>query len=329
MRDPQLFRSELGKHNALVSGSVALQFFERVVWRESDLDVFIEEGENAGTFHKYLTEKEYYKLNTTAFFPGYMMSDIEQVKTYTRKSKLDSTELKVQIILTRCIPVQAILKGFYSTVVVNIIAWNKAYAIFPLLTFVHHKGYMLKPQSDHYTKPLEKYSGRGWRFQEAMSPEDRIPNQPIQQERRVGDEFTWMISFDTSNVKWSKTPDLVLEYANFMINNINQTARQKHYTIESEEFVSEVLRYRYLRGGSTSTWMFFLGEKVDELTRLELLKMAPEARPAGFQGEIAKGTALYRCMTGCEKPDGWTYSDDQIPKWYESWRQSEMESKKD
>ncbi|MCJ1267056.1 hypothetical protein MMC22_006941 [Lobaria immixta] len=293
--------------NALVSGSVAVQFFERVLWKESDLDIFIEEGKDAKAFGKYLTEREGYNFSGTSS-GVYNAIDIEEVHTYTKRSEGDSAERKAQIILTRKIPLQAILRGFYSTVVVNFFAWNKAYSMFPLHTFVHHKGYMLKPLNNHFSTLLEKYSRRGWKFQNAMWPEEISPNQPIEGTRRIGDEFSWMIPFDVSNVKWSKTPDSVLEYASFDVHleDRDEGTEKKHYTVTAFHFFSDVLRHEYLYGVS-GHWLDFLGERVDELTRLELYKMAPEARPvrpAALQGPDAP---MYGCMEGHKKPDGWTY----------------------
>lgn len=67
----------MGKSNAIVSGSVALQFFERVVWKDSDLDIYICEGRQADAFEKYLTEEEGYKMisaNPTEEYPvAFMM----------------------------------------------------------------------------------------------------------------------------------------------------------------------------------------------------------------------------------------------------------------
>ena len=57
--DPKKFRSQLGAYDALVSGSLALQFFERVVWPDSDLDVFIN-VKNVEAFSRYLVTEEGY-----------------------------------------------------------------------------------------------------------------------------------------------------------------------------------------------------------------------------------------------------------------------------
>ena len=57
--DPCLFRSKLGEYDALVSGSFALQFFDRVFWPESDLDIFLPDAQEEG-FGTYLSNSEGY-----------------------------------------------------------------------------------------------------------------------------------------------------------------------------------------------------------------------------------------------------------------------------
>ena len=44
-KDPRRLREQLGQHNALISGSFALQFFERVTWEKSDLNIFVGHGD--------------------------------------------------------------------------------------------------------------------------------------------------------------------------------------------------------------------------------------------------------------------------------------------
>ena len=61
--NPHQFRSKLGEYNAIVSGSFALQFFDRVVWPESDLDIFILDSRREG-FMAYLCESEGYVCDT-------------------------------------------------------------------------------------------------------------------------------------------------------------------------------------------------------------------------------------------------------------------------
>ena len=63
VKNPHEFRSQLGRHDALISGSFALQYFERAVWKESGLDVFIKE-ESGADFMNYLSVAEGYRLSS-------------------------------------------------------------------------------------------------------------------------------------------------------------------------------------------------------------------------------------------------------------------------
>jgi hypothetical protein len=56
VNNPKKLREQLGKSDALISGSVALQFFECCQWDESDMDVFIKEGAGAASFAAYIKE---------------------------------------------------------------------------------------------------------------------------------------------------------------------------------------------------------------------------------------------------------------------------------
>lgn len=60
--DAARFRSQMAKHITLVFGSIPLQFFARVVWEESDMDIIIKGKEYADAFGTYLSQVEGYQL---------------------------------------------------------------------------------------------------------------------------------------------------------------------------------------------------------------------------------------------------------------------------
>ena len=62
--DPDMFRSQLGKYDALISGGFALNFFESGHWKVPNLDVFIEAGIRAEEFTNYIREYEGYEAST-------------------------------------------------------------------------------------------------------------------------------------------------------------------------------------------------------------------------------------------------------------------------
>ena len=61
INDPYEFRSQLGKYNALVSGDVALQFFDRTVWEGNCLEVFVD-ATGGSAFSRYLCNNEDYQI---------------------------------------------------------------------------------------------------------------------------------------------------------------------------------------------------------------------------------------------------------------------------
>ena len=54
----------MGELNAIISGSFAVQFFERVTWPSSDLDLYVKEGEEATALRAYLLQSEGYTLQS-------------------------------------------------------------------------------------------------------------------------------------------------------------------------------------------------------------------------------------------------------------------------
>ena len=120
---------------------------------------------------------------------------------------------KIRLFATVNQPIQPILKSCSFTAAVNLMSWNKAYSIYPLSTFVQHKGYKLvggryKVVGDKlFCFSLEIYSFRKGNFQALIQTQEHHNGHPIRQHRMIGDEFTWAIPFDTKNVQWSEIPD--------------------------------------------------------------------------------------------------------------------------
>ena len=63
--DPKALRAQLGVRDALIGGSFALQFFERVAWDDDGIEIFVEEGLEGDALVHYILDKEKY-----SFFDG-------------------------------------------------------------------------------------------------------------------------------------------------------------------------------------------------------------------------------------------------------------------
>ena len=79
VRDPLSFRSQMAEYDAMISGSFALQYFKRVQWRESDLDIYIEHGHLAEVFCQYLVKAEGYRTVKVYALGNYPRADPQEV----------------------------------------------------------------------------------------------------------------------------------------------------------------------------------------------------------------------------------------------------------
>ncbi|KAI0486682.1 hypothetical protein F4859DRAFT_526926 [Xylaria cf. heliscus] len=180
--NPRAFRTELGRADALISGSFALQFFANKYWPESDLDINLRDGKGVDRLGEYLIEAEGYELASDQDIESYKYSERESagfgyrlgdIITYikhtgTNDSPLSATtKTKVQLIVTENLPVKAILNGYYTSCIMNFISWNKAYCIFPRATLLFGETVTLKGPQDHNVELHKKYSRRGWRLRTA------------------------------------------------------------------------------------------------------------------------------------------------------------------
>ena len=112
---------------------------------------------------------------------------------------------------TRWAPIQAILSGFHNTVVINVIFWSKAYALFPYSTFICRDGLLLKKRNEYFQNQLEKYQQRGWATEESAPVDDKERRREFARIRRVGDRLSFIVPFDTSGIAPPRVPDAVLE----------------------------------------------------------------------------------------------------------------------
>lgn len=367
-RDPSQVRSLMGECDALISGRFAVEFFERTKFPAQRLLEIYVEASKAERLVSHLVEVENYLKRKQPMERCIIPNGVCEFSHYERESwpaggrPTSTTKHQIKITITRVSPVVAIINlGRHSTICVNIISWNKAYAIFPKSSFIAHKGFLAHVLDG---KMKDDYSRYGWRTQDVQWIEDAARDKSFCPERRVGDKNSWVIGFDTTNVSWSATPDFVLEYAVFSIeiNKLNPTGLCSYYgyKISTGNRTTAFLRYRYaipgLPGGgrsrtTTTTWTWagagngdgdgdgdgnphrhnhhhvswkaFLNQRLNRLAPIAIAKLPPDARPTRFS-QILNGEIPHCDINPATftKSDDWVYWDDQIPSWYKVWEES-------
>lgn len=214
-----------------------------------------------------------------------------------------------------------IINGFHSSIAINFLTWNKAYAIFPQSTFNYRHGVAVRNKDNFYESHAEKYKRREYRISELQKSDRRRSKPEFARIRRAGDDLTWRIVFDTTGLDRPKTPDSILEYSTFgFVANTTAIRSGVPYRLRAYPFEAYVLQYQYTRPDCPD---FFesIQAKVDQLTMEELQRLPEILRPRSYLQMIANPVflGLYRAELFVNGTSLLKCYDVQIPQWYTEW----------
>jgi hypothetical protein len=205
--DPIGFRRLMQRTDAVIGGSVALQFFLRERFRDSDLDVYVPNGVlHLDMVQSYLVDFERYKLEECES-PEEMEDEFDYSIVDLRK-KVCGQWLKIQLIRTRDIrygsPIQRILE-YYGSHVMNFLTWHTAYCLFPRSTLLERSICLMRRSNFSEICSLQKYAGRGFRLLEKYGSSELVEC------RRVGDRFTFGLPFSMDDEAAEKENRLLID----------------------------------------------------------------------------------------------------------------------
>ncbi|KAI4736606.1 hypothetical protein E4T50_12913 [Aureobasidium sp. EXF-12298] len=335
VNDVKEFRSKLGEAEALISGTFALLFFAQLYWLDSGLDIYVRQGSKADNLIRYIGEDKNYKFDYS-----YGWSDDDQHRTLTKvlifRRVVPPGSPQIRFHLTRTLPLHSILtECAFSTAHVNIITWNKAYCMFPNVTFVDRRMYFLHNPDEAMGQILNKYSAHGWRTSDWVDYDQaKGCNKPGIQEnfRRIGDSSTWTIPLNLYKIRTPPCPDSVLESCTFQIFPDSGPQESRHavtglktFGIGAQTFSCCMLKQLYTFHAPDISWIVFLREKLSRMIMLELLKtgdiaLIAIARRPEFTSNDHKCCPLLRLWPRFKRPNDWECVDHMIPAWLEEWR---------
>ena len=353
--DPQGFRSQMARSDALISGTFAVEFFERVFRDREPLDVLVQKGLGCELFSNYLSDIAGYseidpeednkemsesesevRFHAAVFVRVFVLTHVLlQRRMFTRDTDVKSA---IRLHITYESPVCTVVREAYFTAEVNIISWNKAYSIFALPTFILKTFYLLQvwdERTERTANAAQVLSRKGLRVQSVLWPEDKRRNHPIRARRRVGDRYTWTIPFDTRKVQTSKTPNYVLEHACFECVGLDGEyddeepyddlgGEIRHYFLSIEMLESRVLKHSYTFGDYDMDEFF--KARLHASTILELRKLNAAERPPDYEQILLHPSdIIHYTLGGFNPPASWTYRDDEVPKWYKAWEMHKPE----
>ncbi|KAF6765292.1 hypothetical protein DFP72DRAFT_870617 [Ephemerocybe angulata] len=203
--DPQIFRSLMAFTGAVISGSQALRFFDRLPPDTCrDLDIFVRPAGAMSLTSRPSDIDETYPIitdilslsSTKRFCRGGGAQGIIAVFDFEKpQPEAGCPNLKVQIIVVAQHPVHHIVYNFHSTIVINYVTYREAVSVFPKTTFLKRVGYVTSRRSlGNAPKPswIVKYEKRGYTF----DLHSRHPSVELA-DRSTGDNRCWRIAFDS------------------------------------------------------------------------------------------------------------------------------------
>ncbi|KAJ7187140.1 hypothetical protein C8R46DRAFT_1058996 [Mycena filopes] len=249
------FRLMQLQSGTLVSGSVALRFFNRLKWPGSDLDLYTHRP-TAQLVVRFLLSNGYTYTPRVSESPAGILkfqhqdvltqlaaSVAERPPSYQGRGIADvqdfqKGDMKIQIIIATSTPMEVII-NFHSTCVMNIISHEKAYALYPWSTFIAHQALIIETPGAGQEAARQKYANRGW----SMIKLPRVHGVELSRMARcVGDRFTWTIALPPLLVP---VPDLTV------LNSWELEICLDPHVLRCQLIQSPRLKYKYVVAASS------------------------------------------------------------------------------
>ncbi|KAL1750361.1 hypothetical protein FB107DRAFT_224034, partial [Schizophyllum commune] len=205
--DVLTLRKVMRSTGTLISGSVALHYFNRTPVGHSGLDLYIEGGTAMELVSFVLTLGYVYMprmyqnhdLRTAVKHATYRYAvrdlAIHDLPAILDKISFDRDGTKIHVMIADLSALDAIM-DFHSTPVMNFISYRSAYSLYPFHTFVQMFGILLIETIAH--NHVDKYRNLGWRIQRSVTQAEyaKIGQELKAPLRYVGDKHTWTIDLD-------------------------------------------------------------------------------------------------------------------------------------
>ncbi|CAA7266123.1 unnamed protein product [Cyclocybe aegerita] len=183
------FRHLQAATGMIISGSTALQFFDRSFYPDSDLDIYVDHPKRktialwlAGIGYEYDPKQGLdtldAALNHQPWWDEEKFSDSHFLEA-TPKGYFGAVHVfnfkksgqKIQLITANLAPMDMIL-NFHSTCVMNVITHEKAYSLYPRGTFNERRTLLYLPEEPRQASAHAKYAARGWELVPTITDEE-------------------------------------------------------------------------------------------------------------------------------------------------------------
>ncbi|KAG2342463.1 hypothetical protein BDR05DRAFT_346245 [Suillus weaverae] len=305
LSEPLNFRSLQARTGTLIAGSNALQFLDRTFYPKSDMDLYVHPG-HVREVLDYLVQREGYKFKPDSTQPEdyrEIVSDewdgVESVLSIEKRGP--DGLLKIQLIACETSPFDAII-NFHSTCVMNFIAFDAVYSLYPVGTFEKRDTLSVwRARPLHDLTVVTKYGERGFAWISTLPAGTSPQNSPFHPftDRTVGDCYTWKLPLDTHGVvlRSQMNPSSSLFQCDPVIYNGWALERVQHgMGTVYKTIKSSVFRYNYTTTNyklNFKLWLFAIEQGFLSRMLLENKLLEKESWP-WFDAELASSWETFK-----------------------------------
>ncbi|KXJ88376.1 hypothetical protein Micbo1qcDRAFT_235748 [Microdochium bolleyi] len=326
--DPRYFRQRLFDEGAIIAGSCLLSFFafQRSQSEARSLDVYVETRPQAESLESVLLYEQYAPLTADSGHDR----DAKQL-VWRRQAR------EIRLHVTARPPLLAVLLSAQTTACINFVSGDKAYCMFPRLTFVHHKVLPLQIMSESVGTALREIEHiLGWGTENVLWP-DHSPSLVSRASgpRRVGDGQTLVVPLG-DNISGPLAESFEVENHQFHVSKDRFGGRRPSRArghqmnlleldsftplILAQELSSPALSGRCLTG--SPLWRSFLSDRLRRWAYVEMCKAGHEQVPINVASDIID-SMMAGVPDDVEMPESWRYADGQIQLWWDEWYKEE------
>jgi hypothetical protein len=156
--------------------------------------------------------------------------------------------------LWHCIyaPIDAFLKGSLCSSRACFVSWDKAYCLFPSTTILKRTSYLMTPMSPARptaaTDAMNLESDEGFIVKTGAWLDDFVskPDPEVGSARSIGDELSWIMELDTTDITPATAPDSILDDAHFSLDVCNRSSLVTYLQFRYDVVASCVLKHTYI-----------------------------------------------------------------------------------
>ncbi|KAG2741574.1 hypothetical protein P692DRAFT_201675502, partial [Suillus brevipes Sb2] len=213
---PLLFRGLQARTGTLIAGSNALQFLGRTVYDDADMDIYVHPG-HAREVTDYVVQREGYefkphsrqpedyrkivadKWDNTRIRRNYQIKGVRSVLSLEKYGS--DGYRKIQVIECAMSPFDTVI-NFHSTCVMNFIAFDAAYSLYPIATFENRNTLQVwRARPLHDASVPIKYGQQGFQWLSTLPLNTSLSTSFYPHMTRiVCDQYTWKLPLDIQGV---------------------------------------------------------------------------------------------------------------------------------